>query len=265
MIVLRVNTTSCAGLANKQWRHGCAALGHDGTDVVFPALTLPILYAGRWEGGMLATWNQAWKATAIPILFLGSAALGQTKGAWVDPPAYLSVRPAQASELSSPSQVQPSPTVSSSSPAVTAPADAETMSSLTAAQPKSEGRTKRTSSTHWGQQSRTDLIRTAPRLQNSQSPPEPAAAPTSASNVAGQPNFVRGRSSSRQQDAQNLAVNYLNLWSASNRQTLQSTPEFYGSTVLFHGQRMSFEALLAEKPASLDGGPTETTATALTP
>jgi hypothetical protein len=47
--------------------------------------------------------------------------------------------------------------------------------------------------------------------------------------------------------AQSLAVDYLNRWSTSNRQALQTTPEFYGSSVLFHGRRMSFGELFAEK------------------
>jgi hypothetical protein len=55
------------------------------------------------------------------------------------------------------------------------------------------------------------------------------------------------RASSPEDDARNLAQNYLSVWSASNDQTLRTTPDFYGSEVRFHGRLMSMAALLAEK------------------
>src|SRR4051812_525157 len=71
------------------------------------------------ENVMLATWNRAWKAVAIPVLFIGPAALAQTKGAWVDPPADLSAPEAQVSEPSSksPAHAIMSPPAAASSPA----------------------------------------------------------------------------------------------------------------------------------------------------
>jgi hypothetical protein len=51
----------------------------------------------------------------------------------------------------------------------------------------------------------------------------------------------------RAQDAQNLAANYLNLWSAPNRLTLAVASSFYGPTVLFHGQERTIGSVLAEK------------------
>ena len=51
----------------------------------------------------------------------------------------------------------------------------------------------------------------------------------------------------RAQDAQNLAANYLNLWSAPNRLTLAVASSFYGPTVLFHGRERTIGSVLAEK------------------
>ena len=51
----------------------------------------------------------------------------------------------------------------------------------------------------------------------------------------------------RAQDAQNLVVKYLNLWSAPNRVTLSVASSFYGPTVLFHGRERTIGSVLAEK------------------
>lgn len=197
---------------------------------------------------MRAIGNQAWKAIAIPAVLIASAALGQTRGAWVDPPADLSGPPAQASEPSPPVQATPPQPRSSPAQVTTAPSSqAEPNSSRNTAQLKPAGRTEQYSLKHLGQQGQAASSQAAPRPQQSQSAPRPVAAPTSTPRVAVQPNLVSKRPSSQQQDAQSLAVDYLNLWSASNRQTLETTPQFYSSSVLFHGKRMSFRALLAEK------------------
>ena len=47
--------------------------------------------------------------------------------------------------------------------------------------------------------------------------------------------------------AQRLAVDYLNYWSAPNVLTLDATPHFFASKVLFHGRPMSARALAREK------------------
>ena len=67
-----------------------------------------ISHAGLMESIMRTQWNRGWIATVIPAVLLGSAAFGQTKGGWVDPPADLLARPAQASrvELSSSGQAR---------------------------------------------------------------------------------------------------------------------------------------------------------------
>ena len=51
----------------------------------------------------------------------------------------------------------------------------------------------------------------------------------------------------RPQDAQALAVNYLNLWSGPNRLALMAASSFYGPTVTFHRRERTLDSVLAEK------------------
>jgi hypothetical protein len=77
--------------------------------------------------------------------------------------------------------------------------------------------------------------------------PESAPLPPSTMNGIAQRSLPARRVSTREEDARNLAHNYLRVWSSSNNQTLQASPDFYGSAVRFHGRLMSMAALLAEK------------------
>jgi hypothetical protein len=196
---------------------------------------------------MGAVWKQVWKAAVVPAVFLSSSTLGQTSGAWVDPPADLSALSAQPTERT-PSVEGSSRAVVSSAPTTAAPvSEAEPRSSLSAVHPNSKARTKGFSFQPMGQQGQSASSQAVPRQRNAQSASGPAGTPTSTSDMTTQPSLVRGRSRSREEAAQNLAVNYLKHWSGSNHQALQTTPEFYGSRVLFHGKRMHFGELLAEK------------------
>ena len=53
--------------------------------------------------------------------------------------------------------------------------------------------------------------------------------------------------SSREQAARQLAVDYLDFWSAPNALTLEVMPRFYSQRVDFHGRSMSAEAVIEEK------------------
>ncbi len=197
---------------------------------------------------MRAIWNQAWKATVIPAVLLGSAALGQAREAWVDPPADLSVPPAQASKLSAPISATPLPIEPPLVPVIAAPPpEAEPISSLSALGSNPVVPKEGYPGGRLAQQDQDVPSQAVSRQQSPQPAPEPTGAAVSTTRAATQPNVVRMPSSSRQQDAQSLAIDYLDLWSASNRQALQMTPQFYGPRVLFHGTRISFGSLLAEK------------------
>ena len=52
---------------------------------------------------------------------------------------------------------------------------------------------------------------------------------------------------SRPQAARELAMSYLDVWSAPNRVALAGTSRFYGSGAVFHGRTMSARALFEEK------------------
>ena len=83
---------------------------------------------------------------------------------------------------------------------------------------------------------------------------EPAAPPKSA-HGADQDARMSDQATLRAQDAQNLAVNYLNLWSSPNRLALAAAPSFYGPTVLFHGRERTLDSVLAEKRRFMERWP----------
>ncbi len=82
------------------------------------------------------------------------------------------------------------------------------------------------------QQARPEPVE-PPRAPRPPAPREPAVAERPAANLG--------------QAAQRLALDYLGFWSASNDDTLDGMPDFYGSRVEFHGRSMSARALFEEK------------------
>jgi hypothetical protein len=58
---------------------------------------------------------------------------------------------------------------------------------------------------------------------------------------------VTYRLTEREKAARDLAFDYLDHWSAPNRVSLASASSFYGPSLTFHGQRRSFDSVLAEK------------------
>jgi hypothetical protein len=75
---------------------------------------------------------------------------------------------------------------------------------------------------------------------------EPSASPGSAQ-PSSQGARVGDQNSLSAQDAQALAVDYLNLWSAPNRLSLAAASSFYGPTVMFHGRERTLSSVLTEK------------------
>jgi hypothetical protein len=71
-------------------------------------------------------------------------------------------------------------------------------------------------------------------------------APTPKSDLAARPPATRD-GPVPEQAARQLAVDYLDFWSAPNALTLEVMPDFYGSKVVFHGREMSADALMQEK------------------
>jgi len=81
-------------------------------------------------------------------------------------------------------------------------------------------------------------------VQSAQPSPEAAPARPPSRQAAGPRD---GRISDRAEAAQELAVNYLNSWSAPNPVTLETTSDFYAPRVLFYGRPMDVRALIREK------------------
>jgi hypothetical protein len=65
--------------------------------------------------------------------------------------------------------------------------------------------------------------------------PEPSAKPRETAAAA------------QERAARQLAIDYLDFWSAPNAVTLEATPDFYAPRVEFHGREMSARALFEEK------------------
>jgi hypothetical protein len=200
---------------------------------------------------MLARCNQAWQAAVIPALLVAPAAIAQTKRAWVDPPAELVAPHAQVSQPSpqAPAHATLSPpqAMSSTAPEIAASQSSAPRSNVMLAQPKPDYGSEDFSSGNLAQQNSVPSVRATLRHQSAQPARETVPRPTPPFNVAAAQHSVVNRIGAREQDARNLAQSYLSLWSASNQRTLQATPAFYGSEVMFHGRSMSFGALLAEK------------------
>jgi hypothetical protein len=198
---------------------------------------------------MLARWNRVWMASAIPALLFSSAAWAQIERDWVDPPSDLSALQAPLSEVKPLATVETNP----AQPVLTSVPKA-------AARPSGEPESSSVPVRSLPKDPSAEFASLQQAMRNWQLPP-----PTAAMSEAGQPtreiapppplttNDIVQRSlpvrrvSTREEDARNLAQNYLRVWSASNYQTLQTTPNFYGSEVRFHGRLMSMAALLAEK------------------
>jgi hypothetical protein len=198
---------------------------------------------------MLARWNRVWMASAIPALLFSSAASTQIKGAWVDPPLDLSVPQASDLEVKPLAIVETNSTQSVPSPAreIAARPTDEPITSGEAVQSMPEDPSADVSSLQLTMRNwklPPPIVTMSEAAQPTRESPPP---PPSTAHRTVQRSLPTRRVSTREEDARNLAQNYLSVWSASNNRTLQATPGFYGSEVRFHGRSMSMAALLAEK------------------
>jgi hypothetical protein len=198
---------------------------------------------------MLARWNRVWMASAIPALLFSSPALAQIKGGWVDPPSDLSAPQAPFLEVKPLASVETNPLQSVPSPAreiAARPTDepkpiSEAVRSMPE-DPSAEFDSLQQAVRNWKLP-----LPTVAMSEAAQPPRESAPPPPLTMNGIAQRSLPAHRVSTREEDARNLAQNYLSVWSAPNYQTLQATPGFYGPEVSFHGRLMSMAALLAEK------------------
>jgi hypothetical protein len=80
-----------------------------------------------------------------------------------------------------------------------------------------------------------------------ESPPSAERRPGAEARDGGMTSATRRSDSSQEQAARQLAVDYLDFWSAPNALTLEIMPDFYGPRVEFHGRAISADALMQEK------------------
>jgi hypothetical protein len=170
----------------------------------------------RREGNRMASgWHRPLRTAQLSCLLLwASAALAQASPAWVDPPVDLS-----RLEVLGPAAM------SGEAPAATPIGPATSLE----VQDTQADRGDRLS-TFSAYETRPDPTA---RVQTAQ-----PSSPTPAGDI---------RQNDRAQSARDLAVRYLDVWSAPNHVALGSASSFYGSSVVFHGQRRSFASVLAEK------------------
>jgi hypothetical protein len=186
--------------------------------------------------------------SAIPALLFSSAALAQIKGDWVDPPSDLSAPQTSDLEVKLLAIVETNSTQSVPSPAqeIAARSTDEPKPTSEAVQsiledPTAEFSFLQQTMRHWTLPPPTFAMSEAAEPTRESAPPPPLTAKIV------QRSLPTREVSTREENARNLAQNYLSVWSASNDRTLQTTPDFYGSKVQFHGRSMSMAALLAEK------------------
>ena len=198
---------------------------------------------------MLAGWNRVCIASAIPALLFSSAASTQIKGEWVDPPSDLSAPQASDLEVKRLAIVETNSTQSVPSPAqeIAARPTDEPKPSSEAVQSMPEGPSADFSSLQLTMRNWKLPPPIIAKSEAAQPTRESAPPPPLTTDRTVQQSLPTCRVNTREEDARNLAQNYLSVWSASNYQTLQATPGFYGSEVRFHGRSMSTAALLAEK------------------
>jgi hypothetical protein len=198
---------------------------------------------------MLAGWNRVCIASAIPALLFSSAASTQIKGEWVDPPSDLSAPQASDLEVKRLAIVETNSTQSVPSPAqeIAARPTDEPKPSSEAVQSMPEGPSADFSSLQLTMRNWKLPPPIIAKSEAAQPTRESAPPPPLTTDRTVQQSLPTRRVNTREEDARNLAQNYLSVWSASNYQTLQATPGFYGSEVRFHGRSMSTAALLAEK------------------
>jgi hypothetical protein len=164
---------------------------------------------------MLSKWYRPYEIARLSCLLLAApSALAQPRPAWVDPPVDLS-------RLQDPPPIAANPEEPTPAPIKTGP-DLE----LRYIQSDQDS---------------------PPRIHSAQEArPEPTARVRST-----QPALQTASESTRQSDrvrtARDLAIRYLDVWSAPNPVALGSASAFYGSSVVFHGQWRSFASVLAEK------------------
>jgi len=173
---------------------------------------------------MGADWNRVTRAALLVLIpLVGSSAASAQSSPWIDPPPDLGVPPPPPAGQEPQASASPAP-------------EPEPAAPLPPAQATDAGKPNN------------------PDPPEEQAPATPStrssrhAAPTPPPSNAERPPDRRDNGiSARLVAAQELALDYLEFWSAPNRVALATTPDFYAQRVVFHGRTMTDRALLEEK------------------
>jgi len=182
---------------------------------------------------MRTGWSLRSGTALLVMLFAigGQEALAQSGRTWVDPPAEPGTPAAPSPQASEP----PSPAPQDNGPAP-APQTAAPPPAAAPAEPAAPP-------TRSAEPSRPTLPPEEPAPRRRPAQPSQSAPPT----VTAQPGEADEKQAARTQAARAFAVDYLNLWSASNEEALEATVDFYAPQVLYHGRTVSMRTLFNEK------------------
>ena len=183
-------------------------------------------------------WNISHQLLALALVsgLTAAAALAQSDRPWVDPPNGLS-EPAQVPQTAPPRPSAGPETETTAAP--TAPAPSEPAKRP---QPPAQGQVAPPSALAPAPITRAP----EPAPPNESPSAQPAPPPPLRS---ARPETLPAEAPARRQaaDARDLALAYLDYWSAPNAVTLDATPEFYGPRVRFHGRVLSARELFQQK------------------
>jgi hypothetical protein len=182
-------------------------------------------------------WNIPHQPLALALVggLTAAAALAQSDRPWVDPPSGPS-EPAQVPQTTLPRpSVDPPPETTAAPIAPTPPQPA------TRSQPSAQGQVAPPSAP--APAPITQAPQPAPASESRSAPPVPPPVRLA------RPETPPPEAPARRQlaEAQDLALTYLDYWSAPNAVTLDATPDFYGPRVQFHGRALSARELFRQK------------------
>ncbi len=170
-------------------------------------------------------------ALLLTLLAGGQVSLAQTGRTWVDPPSAPeapSRASPQAAEPPKPAPpAEPAPSARTAAPQAAAPSPPAAPPSQSA-QPANPVPAPET-----------------PPTRQSARPSAPAAPAAPEREAQRKPD--QEKRTVHADAAKAFAISYLNAWSSSNDEALESTAEFYAPEVLFHGRTMSMKRLFNEK------------------
>ncbi len=201
-----------------------------------------------------------WKAVAIALLagLAPGSGFAQSDRGWVDPPAA-EPRP-QAPPQAAPAPAPPPPPapaprrVETEPLAPAPPAATAAPRSLEPPAPTQSARPQRSQPIEGEPEPEPETeIVTRPEPGRREPSPDLLAPPARAPRPAPREPAVAERPEPERpaanlgRAAQQLTLDYLDFWSASNAETLDVMPEFYGSRVEFHGRLVSARSVFEEK------------------